>query len=386
MSAYLSSKTLVDSVKRRTTLPQGLLSDEDILQFANDEIMDTIVPLIKSNQEEYLVWNETLELQDSIQNYPIPERSIANALRDLCYVDTQGNEYEMARIIRDDRYRSQYTLSYSQPFRYYLENSDIVLVGQSNSQQTGSLKFSYLIRPNQLVLSDNVCKIIAIEEGFVAINSITNGATTTITTVNPHNLSDGESIVIDSVTGDSSINDAFAITYIDDNTFSIDLDSTLLGVFAGGIVFNNTKRFTLNKAPTMFSTSNTVDLIKTRSPHNMLFIDATLLTINLAQNTVSIKSSQVPARLAIGDTIANSGETDIPNIPTELHRVLVNKVCERVLEALGDQQGYAVASQKANQSMANINELIDNRVTSSPLKLKKRHGYFSSRNSRKGRF
>lgn len=383
---YLTSKTLIDSVRRRCSLPKSdsMFSDEDLLAFANDEIMDSIVPLIKSNQEEYLVWNTTVPLT-STNHYPIPERAVGNALRDLCFVDTNQNQYEMTRITRDDRYESQYISSYSQPYRYYMENADIVLSGAGLVDPTGFLRFSYLIRPNQLVLSENVVKITTISEGFVPITNITTGTTTTIVTPNPHNVSVGETVLLNSVVGDSSINDTHTVTeVINNNSFKINFDSSALGAFTNGIVYNNTKTIALDKTPSMFSIDEKVDFIKSRSPHNILMIDQDILQINIVQNTLTFKN--IPSQLQKGDTIANSQQTDIPNIPTEMHRVLVNKVCERVMESVGDQAGYQIANRKATESMGAMNELIDNRVTSAPLKLKKRHGFLTNRQSRNRRF
>jgi len=358
-----------------------MFSNEDILAFANDEMMDSLVPLIKSNQEEYLVWNTIIPLA-STSAYSIPERAVGNALRDLCFLDDNENEYEMTRITRDDRYMNQYVSTFSQPYRYYLENSDIILSGSLPIAPTGSLKFSYLIRPNQLVLSDQVVKINSISEGFVPLTSIVNGITTTLTTPTPHNVSVNETVLLNSVVGDSSINSTYSVVeVVNANTFKINFDSSLLGAFVNGIVYNNTKLIAVDKVPSMFSINEKIDFVKSRSPHNLLMIDQDILQINIAQNTLTFKN--IPPSLQKGDTIANAQTTDIPNVPTELHRVLVSKVCERIMESMGDQAGYQVANRKASESMGAMNELIDNRVTSAPLKLKKRHGFLSNGRNRR---
>jgi hypothetical protein len=250
-----------------------MFNDEDILAFANDEIMDSIVPLIKSNQEEYLVWNTIIPLETK-SNYEIPERAVGNALRDLAFVDQNSNEYEMTRITRDDRYTGQYSPGYNQPYRYYLENAEIILSGAGLIDPIGSLKFSYLIRPNELVLSDEVSKITNIAEGFLPITSIVNGATTTITTPTAHSVSLGESVVLNSVTGDVSINTTHKVVEIvDNNVFKINFDSSALGAFTNGIVYNNTKTISVDRVPSMFSIDEKIDFIKSRSPHNLLMID-----------------------------------------------------------------------------------------------------------------
>ena len=50
---HLTSTTLVESVRRRCSLPKSdsLFSDEDILEFANDEMQDELLPMIKGTYE-----------------------------------------------------------------------------------------------------------------------------------------------------------------------------------------------------------------------------------------------------------------------------------------------------------------------------------------------
>jgi hypothetical protein len=200
---YLDSDKLVASVRRRCSLPKSdsLYSDDDILEFANDELMDSVLPDIKGMHEEYFVWNTIVDIQDNTSKYNIPERALGNSLRDISFIDSQGNEYEMTRIMRDDRYTTQFPSTYSQPYRFYVENDKVVIVPDVRDNASGQLKMTFLLRPNQLVLSENVAKINSIDPDFAAISTITNGTVTTITTSSAHFLSDNESISLSSVSG-----------------------------------------------------------------------------------------------------------------------------------------------------------------------------------------
>lgn len=386
---YLDSDKLIAAVRRRCSLPEakGLLSDDDILEFANDEMMESILPAIKSSQEEYFVWNQSQSIESGISRYKIPERAIGNALRDISFEDVSGNEYEMTRIHRDDRYSTQFPSTYSQPYRYYVENSDIVIVpdvGVTNA--TGQLNMAYLLRPNQLVKSERVAKIQQIANDFVQIASITIGSSTTIVTDGEHFLESDETVTLSAVTGTgaSLLNTSHSITVIDSVTFTIDVDTTSQGPFSGGLVYNNTTKLTCNQLPT--NISDYVDILKTRSPHNTLAIDVPVLKIVYTSKTITVKTSYIPTDLEAGDTIASTYETDIPGIPTELHRLLVTKTVERVMETIGDQNGLNAALRKSIQSEQNSGKLIENRVTSAPLKVKNTNGFLSRNYRRTRRF
>jgi len=386
---YLNSDKLIAAVRRRASLPEakGLLSDEDILEFANDEMMESVLPLIKSTYEEYFVWNQSIPIESGISKYSIPERAIGNALRDISFEDSNGNEYEMSRIHRDDRYTGQFQSSYSEPYRYYIENSEIVLVPDvTDGLVSGQLNVAFLLRPNQLVESNRVAKIQNINADFVQIAEIIEGTTTIIVTDGEHFLSSDETVTISAVTGTGAnlVNTSHVVTVIDQSSFSIAVDTSGQGPLSSGLVYNNTTKFLCNQLPSNIEDS--IDLLKTRSPHKTLAIDIPILKLNYQSKTLTIKSTDVPDKLEIGDTVASVYETDIPGVPTEFHRLLVTKVIERVMESIGDQNGLNAALRKSVMSEQATTKLIENRVTSAPLKVKNSSGFLSRGFRRTRRF
>jgi hypothetical protein len=96
--------------------------------------------------------------------------------------------------------------------------------------------------------------------------------------------------------------------------------------------------------------------------------------LNFITKTINFKNSDIPDTLELGDTVALSYETDIPGVPTELHRHLVTLTCELVLEGIKDAQGLGFAKARSAQSKQNAEILIENRVTGSPLKIKPSFG------------
>jgi hypothetical protein len=83
----------------------------------------------------------------------------------------------------------------------------------------------------------------------------------------------------------------------------------------------------------------------------------------------------IPDELVIGDYIAQARQCIIPNIPTELHSMLAQRVACRCLEALGDMQGLQIANQKLAEMELKTGSLLGNRVEGAPLKVVNRHGF-----------
>ena len=102
---WYTSDDLVNAVQRKIAIPlnQRTFSKEDILAFGNEELVISQVPDILMYHEEYFVFSEDVTLTPNVQRYPIPERAMGMKLRDIFYVDTNGNLFEMTRINPDDK-------------------------------------------------------------------------------------------------------------------------------------------------------------------------------------------------------------------------------------------------------------------------------------------
>lgn len=302
MAANLTSNSLIESVKRRASLPSNssTFQNADYLAFANEEMMIGLIPSILSFHEDYLLYTENVTLVDNQSNYSIPYRAIGNKLRELSYVDTNSNVFELSRITVED-------LPYYQGFNnlnslkyYYVYNNEIILVPSMSTSNGGSLNFSYYLRPNELVEEDRIA------------------------TVQNINLSTGE-IFIDAV-------------------------------------------------PENFTSSILYDFIQQKSPHKTLSFDIPIVSINSVTNVLTFDVDNIPSGLAVGDQISQAGETKIPQVPTDLHSVLAQRVAARCLESIGDTQGLANANTKLQEMEQKTGMLIDNRVEGSPQKIVNRNG------------
>jgi len=170
---YFTSDSLIEFIKLSMALPidQSTYSYNDILKLANQELQNAAVPALKAMHEEYFVYKVIIPLVANIGVYPIPNRASGMALRDIKYVDSNGNFFDMVRIAPEDKaFFGNNTGTNQVVTQYYLEGNNIVLSPVTMINPTGSLSISFNLRPNYLVRNDRVCTI----QNFVKTITITN--------------------------------------------------------------------------------------------------------------------------------------------------------------------------------------------------------------------
>lgn len=319
-NSWMTSTTLIDSIKQRALIPisQNTFTNANLLEFANEEIKMGLLPEIMTLHEELLLHAEEIPLVNNISKYEIPYRAVGHKLRDLAYKDNGDSLFEMTRIGADERIWFQPSQGlFNQFTKYYLENNEIVLVPGVGSNAIGSLLALYYLRPNELVTSDRIA----------TITNLTVSGTNTIITLDQ----------------------------IPDNIRSDITDSS--------------KQY------------NIIDFLQTKPAHRTYKFDYTLPggSLNVANKQLTLPTADLPldeagaSFLTINDYIATAGECFIPQIPTDLHVVLAQRVACKCLEALGDSQGLANAKARLDEMEKVIGNLIDNRTESSPQKINNHH-------------
>lgn len=174
--SYMTSNTLIESVKRRAMVPenQNTFSDQAFLAFADEEMALGLVPSILVMHEDYLMYTERVTLEANQTRYPVPYRAIGNKLRDVAYEDNNGNVYPMTRIsVGDLSYYNQTTNNNA--YAFYMENNEIVLVPQNlNPSSQTYLRLTYYMRPNQMVMLDEVAVISSIDRntGVIQVSNL----------------------------------------------------------------------------------------------------------------------------------------------------------------------------------------------------------------------
>lgn len=175
--SYMLSDDLIASVKRRQMIPnnQNTFKDTDFLAFADEEMNLGMVPSLISQQEDYMLYTETVPVATNQMRFTIPYRAIGNKLREVAYQDPNGNIYEMTRIGIGDLPYYNASSGYSRPYAYYIENNEIVLAPTTSPVASNTfLRISYYIRPNSLVLLDKVGVITSIDRttGLLQLSSL----------------------------------------------------------------------------------------------------------------------------------------------------------------------------------------------------------------------
>jgi len=311
MSYFFTSQKLIDSIKRRANIPdaQSMITDDEILEFANEELLLNLLPLVVTKHEDYLLVREYVPTESGVKKYQIPYRALGNKLREVAASDSilekdLSDLAELTRVSIDDITNRNVGRSSSK--RFYIENESIVLDSSDDNVGFNYIVFFYNMRPNMLVNSDRIS----------------------------------------------------IITSIDRTTGIIEVSSL----------------------PDNFSASSIVDFIRTKSPHRILDYDISLVDLNVSNKYFQFDADDIPANLEVGDRICLQNETDLINIPSELHPMLAQMVASRVLESIGDNENLQQADKKLAKMEKNTELLIANRVIGSPIKVRTRNGLLRGRN------
>lgn len=176
MASYMTSTTLIASIKRRAMLPsnQATFQPADFLAFADEEMNLGLVPSVMKAHEDYFLYTQVVELQPNTTRYAIPYRAIGNKLREVAYQDGNGNVFEMTRIgIGDLPYYNQATSE--RAYAFYIENNEVVLTPSSFAPAPNTfIRLTYYIRPNSLVPLDQVAVITSVDRttGVVQLSNL----------------------------------------------------------------------------------------------------------------------------------------------------------------------------------------------------------------------
>jgi len=253
---------------------------------------------------------------------------VGNKLRDVQFIDNAGTQYEMTRVSLEDRPEYQGNYTNNQFLTFYLQNDDIVLM--QNQISNGSIRSSYYLRPNDLVVDARAGKITAICVG---------ACTTTFTVA----------------------------TFPTHFSCAVNADVCISFCF---------------------------DFIQNDSPNKIIGFDRTVCTLNASAKTLTFLNTNLttidlfsitPAALtfSVGDYIMKQEETIIPQLPAELRPILAQRTAVKMLEALGDTEGMRNAQQELERMEYNSMTLIDNRVEGAHQKITNRHSILKSSLSNK---
>jgi hypothetical protein len=378
---WLTSDDLVETVKRNISMPvaQVTFSDDDILKFANQEMFGAQVPSILEHHEEYMVYEVQIPLEDDVSEYAIPDRAIGMKIRDLLFVDTNGNQFAMVDVglSNADYYKTNFN-NFQNPRNFYIQNDSFHVLPGIQGSTPGHFLLKYYLRPNSLVENDRalICTHF-IKEITVDNSDLTAGDTLT---VDGNELVAGTDFAIGVTSTATAANLATAIAALDD--FEATSSSATVSVTyedrnaefesdSDGLVVSDELGIGGDSIPEHFETGMICDFLQTKGGHKTYDYD--IEATNVSTDSVFFADSDVPTKFIVGDYICEENECIIPQIPSDLHNLLCERTCARILEALGDREGLAATNNKIAELEQRQATMIDNRMEGSPKKVFNRY-------------
>jgi len=382
MSSILKTGDLIRSIKRRAFIPnsQETFTDEDILSMATEEVNIGLVPLIQKMHEEHLIYYIEILLEQGKKRYPIPPRAHGNKVRDVALVDENGNVFEMHRYSLSEISDFSTTTAYINNRGFYLENNDVILAN-FDVNVGNKLRIYFYMRPNQLVIESKGASVQIVTNTFEVdqinpksgtITNITSGVKTLLDSVG-HGLQNGQLIQITGSNTTPSIDGFHEITVVDANIFSIEFTTTAIGTISAN--FNTAltvKKLRLSAIPSAFLQNTLFDFVQNTSPNKILHYDIRFNSINQLSKEISFVLTDIPD-VIVGSYITIAEESIVPNIPTELHPILAQRVAVSCLEAMGDEANKQSAERKLATMEKDAGTFLDNRVEGAIQKIKSRH-------------
>ncbi|WP_374028332.1 hypothetical protein ACES2J_08345 [Bdellovibrio bacteriovorus] len=163
-----TSSDLIANIKLKGSFPTAsdLFSNADYLSVLNDEILNTIVPIINKVNEEYFLSYKAYAVTAGQEAYRIPKRAVGSTLRDIQRIDSAGSVLSLGRLFEEDR--KSLTAG---PIGYYLK-SNTILLSPVPVQTSGTLRMAYTRRPSKLVMPSACAQVTAINGSVVDVASV----------------------------------------------------------------------------------------------------------------------------------------------------------------------------------------------------------------------
>jgi hypothetical protein len=130
---------------------------------------------------------------------------------------------------------------------------------------------------------------------------------------------------------------------------------------------------TMSNFPEAFSNQPLMDFVGHKTPNKIFSYDKQPTSVNSSAKSITFNIADIPDELGIGDYINFAGESIVPQLPTELHPILAQRVMVAALEGLGDFEGADKAEIRLKKMEQSVLTIIDDRVEGAPQKIKNRY-------------
>ena len=329
--------SLIDNVKLFQSLPDSAtaFTDDDILQFMNYELQNTIVPLILNLRSEHLVFDKLYNFApgNTTITIDIPPEAAGSKLRDVQYLDQDGYFYNIPWLAPEQI--GDYNLvsfwnsnnasanNYFGFFGVYIMNNQLKFYPEAVLNNT-TIKLTYHRRLADLCLTTDAGQITSIVGNYITIDNI-NAAWNTSST-------------FDFITGTPPY------WYVPNSSFN------------------------------------------TNSGYSAPIPLVNVPVVAISGSTYQFDPITI-ASLKVGDWISTSGYSPwIQYLPTEAEGCLVQATSAKVLEALSDEAGLNAAIVKYNAMAKDLERLLCPRIEGRPKKMVNTGGILNNTRFRTSRF
>jgi hypothetical protein len=192
-----------------------------------------------------------------------------------------------------------------------------------------------------------------------------------------HGLVSGDRVVISASDSTPSIDGTYEIVVTSPDTFSVAVTTTVGGTTGSWVKQLSVIQCAVGTLPTVFPSGTAFDIVQHISPNKIIHYDIQPNVIDQNLNIISFAASDVP-NIVAGSYITLAEETVVPNLPTELHPILAQRVAVACLEAMGDEQNKQSAERKLKQMEDNSMTFLDNRVEGAQIKIKSKSSTLTS--------
>ena len=209
------SDDLVSAVRMRCQLPtaanDGKFTDLNILELAYEELLTYVLPEIRKARGNYYVRSLDHAVASGVSDYSIPSRAQGASLRDVTYIDPNGNGWSIPEIPLEDSdyYKSSGSAWWSTAYAYTIEGNKVRL--RPEPTREGTLRLRYYERPGRLVPVSEAMLI----TGFGAANKVQGDVPASWTTAN----------IFDSLSADPTF-----------DTFGMDATAAVVTAGVGGSI------------------------------------------------------------------------------------------------------------------------------------------------------
>lgn len=132
---------------------------------------------------------------------------------------------------------------------------------------------------------------------------------------------------------------------------------------------DGTSSLSFSALPKHFSANIKYDITTAKSPNKIVAYDLVPSALNLNTKVITVPTTSV-TDVSAGDFVTQAEETIVPNVPTEYHPVIAQRVAIACLEAMGDEQNKQSAERKLAQMEKSVLKIVTNRVEGQPKKIR----------------